>query len=120
MNYTFSFPYLNTSTKVEVIKTLRQLCPGLGIKETKNIVEQSGHQVLNLTDSLPERLYDHALSILRNYGVVIIEGASDELPEWRKVETDTLSDLRTVAIAALDRGEHDIAIALIELIKRNS
>ena len=40
-----------------------------------------------------------------------------ETPEWRQMETDTVGDIRTVAIAALDRGEYDIAIALIQLIR---
>ena len=40
-----------------------------------------------------------------------------ETHEWRQMETDTVRDIRTVAIAALDRGEYDIAIALIQLIR---
>lgn len=129
MKYTFSFPHLLTShnnttfSKIEVIKALRQLCPGLGLKEAKEMTEQSGDQELFVSPSIdPTDL----LQTLHSYGVKIVEQDPPEgehgypLPTWRPVETDTLGDIRTVAIAALDRGEYDIAIALIELIKRNS
>ena len=52
-----------------------------------------------------------------NYEPESVPYPDSETPKWRQVETDTVADLRTVAIAALDRGEYDIAIALIQLIR---
>ena len=52
-----------------------------------------------------------------NYEPDHVPYPDSETPKWRQVETDTVADLRTVAIAALDRGEYDIAIALIQLIR---
>jgi len=122
MKYTISFPHLLTSHKVEVIKALRQLCLGLGLKEAKEMTEQSGDQELFVSPSIDPTDYFHTL---HSYGVKIVEQDPPEgehgypLPTWRPVETDTFGDIRTVAIAALDRGEYDIAIALIELIKEH-
>lgn len=122
MHYIVSFPHLLTSHKVEVIKALRQLCPGLGLKEAKEMTEQSGDQELFVSPSIdPTDL----LRTLHSYGVKIVEQDPPEgepgypLRASRIVETDTFGDIRTVAIAALDRGEYDIAIALIELIKEH-
>jgi len=143
MKYTFTFPSfpMGPSATVNVIKIIRQLCPGLGLKEAKDMIEQGARVVLDIGQSnLSWRERNEALDTLRKYEVVVLLSQSyqsGELPMdedhydydysydqeysetggWRQVETDTLGDLRTVAIAALDRGEYDIAIGLIELIR---
>jgi hypothetical protein len=133
MKYTFTFPSfpMGPSATVTVIKTIRQLCPGLGLKEAKEMIENGGTQVLAINGSVG---INPALAILRDHGVVASEVTDgeygdyydydysydqdySETPEWRQMETDTVGDLRTVAIAALDRGEYDIAIALIQMIR---
>ena len=129
MKYTFTFPSfpMSPSSMVAVIKILRQLCPGMSLKETKDIVENGGTQVLAINGSVG---INPALAILRDHGVVASEVTDGEYGDYYDYdysydqdysetpeETDTLGDLRTVAIAALDRGEYDIAIALIELIR---
>jgi hypothetical protein len=136
MKYKLTFPSLDSANwlhgteKAEVIKTLRDFCPLWGLKGAKDIVDQSGihrNAITYVVDVSiePAESDTHlaALRTLRNYGIEVEWVASMDEPEpeiWRPVKTDTLADLRTVAIAALDRGEHDIAIALIELIKKNS
>ena len=143
MKYTFTFPSfpMGPSSMVTVIKTLRQLCPGLGLKEAKDMIEQRSRVVLDIGQSKLSLVDRHeALDTLRKYEVVVLLSQSyqsGELPMdedhydydysydqdysetggWRQVETDTLGDIRTVAIAALDRGEYDIAIALIQMIR---
>ncbi len=129
MKYTFTFPSfpMSPSSMVAVIKTVRQLCPGMSLKETKDIVENGGTQVLAINGSVG---INPALAILRDHGVVASEVTDGEYGDYYDYdysydqdysetpeETDTLGDLRTVAIAALDRGEYDIAIGLIELIR---
>ena len=129
MKYTFTFPSfpMSPSSMVAVIKTVRQLCPGLGLKETKDMIENGGTQVLAINGSVG---INPALAILRDHGVVASELTDGEYGDYYDYdytydqdysetpeETDTLGDLRTVAIAALDRGEYDIAIGLIELIR---
>ncbi len=129
MKYTFTFPSfpMSPSSMVAVIKILRQLCPGMSLKETKDIVENGGTQVLAINGSVG---INPALAILRDHGVVASEVTDGEYGDYYDYdysydqdysetpeETDTLGDLRTVAIAALDRGEYDIAIGLIELIR---
>ena len=129
MKYTFTFPSfpMSPSSMVAVIKTVRQLCPGLGLKETKDMIENGGTQVLAINGSVG---INPALAILRDYGVVASEVTDGEYGDYYDYdysydqdysetpeETDTLGDLRTVAIAALDRGEYDIAIALIQMIR---
>ena len=129
MKYTFTFPSfpMSPSSMVAVIKTVRQLCPGLGLKEAKDMIENGGTQVLAINGSVG---INPALAILRDYGVVASEVTDGEYGDYYDYdysydqdysgtpeETDTLGDLRTVAIAALDRGEYDIAIGLIELIR---
>jgi hypothetical protein len=125
MKYKLTFPPMNSTDKVSVIKILRVLCPQLGLKETKDMVDLGGTQMVDVDDELGEGACLAALKTLANYGVdyeVYRTAHTDdpEPPTWQPVKTDTLDDLRTVAVAALDRGEHDIAIALIELIKKNS
>jgi len=126
MKYKLTFPPTSvTPNKVAVIRTLRDLCPQLGLKETKDMVDLGGTQMVDVDDWLTSGFRIAALKTLANYGVFYevyrtIETDEPEPEIWRPVKTDTLADLRTVAIAALDRGEHDIAIALIELIKKNS
>ena len=129
MKYTFTFPSfpMGPSATVAVIKTFRQLCPGLGLKEAKDMIENGGTQVLAINGSVG---INPALAILRDYGVVASEVTDGEYGDYYDYdysydqdysetpeETDTIGDIRTVAIAALDRGEYDIAIGLIELIR---
>jgi hypothetical protein len=143
MKYTFTFPSfpMSPSATVTVIKTIRQLCPGLGLKEAKDMIEQGARVVLDIGQSkLSWRERNEALDTLRKYEVVVLQGAANttgsyntdedhydydysydqdysETGGWRQMETDTVGDIRTVAIAALDRGEYDIAIALIQMIR---
>ena len=118
MKYKLTFPNSHHALRIDLVKILRQLSPGLGLKEALGIVDQGGTQVLDCGDICQP--FGRLLSELRRLGVEVTELDEPEVPTWRPVKTDTLADLRTVAIAAMDRGEHDIAIALIELIKKNS
>jgi len=118
MKYTLNFPHLDTSDKVTVIKAMRQLCPGLGIKDAKDMTERGGNQVLDIGAGGTAANRHEALTELRNYGVLITERIASDGPQARSWPiTDTVGDIRTVAIAALDRGEYDIAIALIQMIR---
>ena len=58
--------------------------------------------------------------IRKHFGVEVTELDEPETPFWRPVMTNTVADLRSVVNNAMNRGEHNIAIALIELIKKNS
>ena len=58
--------------------------------------------------------------IKQHFGVEVTELDEPETPFWRPVMTNTVADLRSVVNNAMNRGEHNIAIALIELIKKNS
>ena len=58
--------------------------------------------------------------IKQHFGVEVTELDEPETPFWRPVMTNTVADLRSVVTNAMNRGEHNIAIALIELIKKNS
>lgn len=58
--------------------------------------------------------------IKQHFGVEVTELDEPETPFWRPVMTNTVADLRIVVNNAMNRGEHNIAIALIELIKKNS
>jgi hypothetical protein len=115
MKYKLTFPNSHHALRIDLVKILRQLSPGLGLKEALDMVDQGGTQVL--ADCQP---FGELLDQLCRFGVEVTELDEPEVPTWRPVKTDTLANLRTVAIAAMDRGEHDIAIALIELIKKNS
>ena len=61
-----------------------------------------------------------AYQIKQHFGVEVTELDEPETPFWRPVMTNTVADLRSVVTNAMNRGEHNIAIALIELIKKNS
>jgi hypothetical protein len=119
MKYTLTFPNPCHALRVDLVRILRQLSPGLGLKSALDIVDQGGTQVMDFV-STPEWPRRELLSELSRFGVEVTVMNEPEVPTWRPVMTDTLADLRNVAIAAMDRGEHDIAIALIELIKKNS
>ena len=58
--------------------------------------------------------------IKQHFGVEVTELDEPETPFWRPVMTNTVADLHSVVNNAMNRGEHNIAIALIELIKKNS
>ena len=118
MKYKLTFPNPHYALRIDLVKILRQLSPGLGLKAALDMVDQGGTQVLDCGDICQP--FGRLLSELRRFGVEVTELDEPEVPTWRPVKTNTLADLRTVAIAAMDRGEHDIAIALIELIKKNS
>jgi len=131
MKYTYklTFPTFTKwrpsySAQMEVVKTLRNLCSELSAQEAQDMVDEGGEYLVDIGgDRADAGLVLTGLRILRDYGVIFDHTAHSDEPEpdiQRTVKTDTLDDLRTVAIAALDRGEHDIAIALIELIKKNS
>lgn len=127
-NWTFNY----RAVMLEVTKTLRDLCPELGVEEANDMVDQGGTHVVEVGDHLLDtRLLLESLETLRLYGVhyevrrapglVLPYQAAEPEPDiQRTVKTDTLDSLRTAAHDALDRGDHDIAIALIELIKKNS
>ena len=63
---------------------------------------------------------DYSNEIRKHFGVEVTELDEPETPFWRPVMTNTVADLRSVVNNAMNRGEHNIAIALIELIKKNS
>jgi hypothetical protein len=126
MKYKLTFPPTSvTPNKVAVIRTLRDLCPQLGLKETKDMVDLGGTHVVDVDDWLQDVVRLGSLKTLANYGVDYevcrtIETDEPEPDIQRTVNDHTLDSLRCVAHDALDRGDHDIAIALIELIKKNS
>ena len=121
MKYTLTFPDMSqvtNSDKVTMIRILRQICPCTSLREAKDIVDKGATRELDFAEL--DHVLSESLSELRRSGVEVTELNEPEVPTWRPVMTDTLANLRKVAIAALDRGEHDIAIAVIELIKKNS
>jgi len=131
MKYKLTFPssygngVLRGDSRISVIQTLRDLCPVLSLKEIRDIVDQGGTQEVDVSDDLTSSFHIVSLIKLRENGVFYegyrtIETDEPEPPTRRPVKTDTLDSLRCAAHDALDRGDHDIAIALIELIKKNS
>jgi hypothetical protein len=105
-----------------MIRILRQLCPGLGLKETKDIVDQGGSLVTPLGYpgmSTPD--FHDALNTLRSCDVLVIQhfGLDEQESVPGAKNSETISNIRAVAIAAIERGEYDIAVALIEVIQNN-
>lgn len=104
-----------TSNKVIAIKALRNLA-GLGLKEAKDAVEEamcgvtvtfdSSRKALDLTGSDSEAFRD-----LKGQGILVVGGAGK-----RGV---IITATRSSAKMAVDEGEYELAISLINVLKEH-
>ena len=119
-HFNIIFPVHHDYARVTVIKAVRQLT-GLGLKEAKDLTEKQGAQLVHFRvedirsyydDSVipAEKVLKDNLEILRNNGVLVHEVS----------RVGTLAEVRQLASDAVLRDEHDLAIALIEVIQRFS
>lgn len=114
-----TFPEMpSTTNKIEVIKAVRTI-GGLGLKESKDMVENPGKQTLAVNMALRnfdgdlhdnEFRFKEATDALRRNSVkVSIPGTPD---------TATIEALKAVACDALHRGEYDLAGDLLEVMRK--
>lgn len=107
--------------RVAVIKAIRQLT-GLGLKEAKDITGKTETQLLNVRvndtrsyvdNSLisAESLYDQAVAVLISNGVQIEH-------TFRTDRDGILLDMQLLAADAITRKDYDLAIALIDVLRR--
>jgi hypothetical protein len=119
-HFNIIFPDHQNYNRVGVIKAVRQLT-GLGIKEAKDLTEKQGAQLVHfrVEDTRPsyyggfapaEKVLKDNLEVLRSNGVLVHEVS----------QVGTLAEIRQLASDAVLRDEHDLAIALIEVIQRFS
>ncbi len=119
-HFNIIFPDHHDYARVTVIKAVRQLT-GLGLKEAKDLTEKQGAQLVHFRvedirsyydDSVipAEQVLKNGLEVLRNHGVLVHEVS----------RVGTLAEVRQLASDAVLRDEHDLAIALIEVIQRFS
>ena len=119
-HFNIIFPDHRDYARVTVIKAVRQLT-GLGLKEAKDLTEKQGAQLVHFRvedirsyydDSVipAEKVLKNGLEVLRNHGVLVHEVS----------RVGTLAEVRQLASDAVLRDEHDLAIALIEVIQRFS
>ena len=113
--YKVNFPRLpHNFNRIETIRSLRQLCPGLGLKEAKDMTEDLRTHVLTL-GYVDQPASAFALETLRANGVIL-----ELIQTAGATSSTTVSEIRKVAEAAVGRGEYDIALALIDVLKRFS
>jgi hypothetical protein len=120
-HFNIIFPDHRDYNRVTVIKAVRQLT-GLGLTEAKDLTEKQGAQLVHfrVEDTRPSYYDDSAapaekvlkdnLEVLRSNGVLVHEVS----------QVGTLAEVRQLASDAVLRDEHDLAIALIEVIQRFS
>lgn len=111
-------PYESTTNKIEVIKAIRTI-GGLGLKESKDMVEFPGKHTMAVNMALRdydgvlhnnERRFEEAVEVLRKYWVkVSIPGAPDSA---------SIEALKAVACDALNRGEFDLVGDLLEVMRK--
>lgn len=119
-HFNIIFPDHQNYNRVGVIKAVRQLT-GLGLKEAKDLTEKQGAQLVHFRVEDNRSYYDDSvipaekvlkdnLELLRSNGVLVHEVG----------RVGTLAEVRQLASDAVLRDEYDLAIALIDVIKRFS
>lgn len=109
------------SPKDAVIKALRVLSPGMGLRETRDLIFTTGPQLVKFgyTGMRPSAYYD-AIDTLTENGVVI-ESCDETEPESRvKAAPSTefiAADIRLIVVGALKRKEYDTVAELIKVLK---
>lgn len=117
---TFPTDYQSSgANRVTTIKAIRTLT-GMGLKESKDLTEKWGEQRIKINVHAAE---DYAtgrvLTAKEQFDRAINELKAQNIPV--KIQTyKTLEDLRRLASEAVLRDEHDVAMALIEVLKRFS
>jgi hypothetical protein len=118
-HFNMLFPAPNSGyNRVGVIKAIRQIT-GLGLKDAKDLTEKQGVILVKVVVNdivdhytghpIPEkRVLEDALAELRRNGVMVNEA----------VRAGTLEEVRKLASDALLRDELDLAVALIDIIRR--
>ena len=112
ITYTFSEKALETFAELIVRE-----CLGCSNNLANHYIDNHSEKEQTL---LLASIADYSNEIRKHFGVEVTELDEPETPFWRPVMTNTVADLRSVVNNAMNRGEHNIAIALIELIKKNS
>lgn len=119
-HYTMTFPADRNYNRVGVIKSVRALT-GLGLKEAKDLTEKEGAQLvlLRAADTVnpytnqpisAKMFLEDQIAEMRRNGVVVCEA----------VRAGTLADVRKLASDALMRDELDLAVALIDIVRKFS
>lgn len=119
-HYTMTFPAPGSSNRVAVIKIVRSLT-GLGLKEAKELTEKEGAQLVQVRAADTVNPYtnqpvsakfflEESIAELRRNGVVVVEA----------VRAGTLAEVRKLASDALLRDELDLAVALIDIVRKFS
>lgn len=119
-HYTMTFPADRNYNRVGVIKVVRSLT-GLGLKEAKDLTEKEGAQLVYVRAADTVNPYtnqpvsakfflDESVAELRRNGVVVCEA----------VRAGTLAEVRKLASDALLRDELDLAVALIDIVRKFS
>lgn len=118
-HYTMTFPAPNSGyNRVGVIKAVRTLT-GLGLKEAKDLTEVEGPQLIHVraTDTInpytnqpvpAKMLLEDHIAEMRLNGVIVVEA----------VRSGTLAEVRKLASEALLRDELDMAVALIDILRK--
>lgn len=119
-HYNMTFPAPGSSNRVAVIKSVRSLT-GLGLKEAKELTEKEGAQLVQVRAADTVNPYtnqpvsakfflEESIAELRRNGVVVVEA----------VRAGTLAEVRKLASDALLRDELDLAVALIDIVRKFS
>lgn len=120
-HYTMTFPAVNSGyNRVGVIKAVRSLT-GLGLKEAKELTEKEGAQLIQVraadtvnpytNQPISAKMFlEETIAEMRRNGVVVCEA----------VRAGTLADVRKLASDALLRDELDLAVALIDIVRKFS
>jgi hypothetical protein len=110
--------HIESANKIECIKALRYLT-GLGLKESKEILERESPQRLAVSvkhnhidpvtlDTLSlEESFHHWVELLRDNGVVVVV---DEFHQ-------NMTDIQTIAISAIRNKNYDLAVDLINILR---
>lgn len=111
-------PFQSNTNKIEVIKAVRTI-GGLGLKESKDMVESGEKHTLTVNMALRdfdgvlynnERRFEESVQVLRkNWVTVSVPGAPDSA---------TIEALKVVACDALNRGELDLVGDLLVVIRK--
>lgn len=117
-HYNMTFPAHRDYNRVGVIKAIRQLT-GLGLKEAKDLSEKQGTQLVlvravDTVNPYTERVMPaktvlaDAIAELRANGVIVVEA----------IRAGTLAEVRQLASDALLRDELDLAVALLDILRK--
>lgn len=119
-HYTMTFPNVGSNgyDRIKVIRAIRTLT-GWGLKEAKDVTERHGTQRVHVQVSethstcdnrvlSAKETFDTAISELQRNGVIVVETA----------RSGVLAEVRVLASEALLNDDLDLAIALIDVVKR--